>query len=101
MINLRERNQRPEADGGRMGLDLMCLKFRSELHLCLCFTVALYALSTFCGQAQQPAPTLTFLDDGEVRIGMDLALGGAVTFISSKDHPGNIINSADRSEEHT
>ena len=26
---------------------------------------------------------------------MDLALGGAVTFISSKDHPGNIINSAD------
>jgi hypothetical protein len=38
---------------------------------------------------------MTFLDNGEVRIGMDLALGGAVTFISSKDHPGNIINSAD------
>ena len=26
---------------------------------------------------------------------MDLTLGGAVTFISSKEHPGNIINSAD------
>jgi hypothetical protein len=38
---------------------------------------------------------MTFLDNGEVRIGMDLALGGAVTYISSKDHPGNIINSAD------
>jgi hypothetical protein len=38
---------------------------------------------------------MTFLDNGEVRIGMDLALGGAVTFLSSKDHPGNIINSAD------
>ena len=38
---------------------------------------------------------MTFLDNGQVRIGMDLALGGAVTFISSKDHPGNIINSAD------
>ena len=38
---------------------------------------------------------MTFLDNGEVRVGMDLALGGAVTFISSKDHPGNIINSAD------
>lgn len=38
---------------------------------------------------------MTYLDNGEVRIGMDLALGGAVTFISSKDHPGNIINSAD------
>ncbi len=38
---------------------------------------------------------MTFLDNGEVRVGMDLGLGGAVTFISSKDHPGNIINSAD------
>lgn len=38
---------------------------------------------------------MTFLDNGQVRIGMDLSLGGAVTFISSKDHPGNIINSAD------
>jgi len=38
---------------------------------------------------------MTFLDNGQVRIGMDLALGGAVTFISSKDHPVNIINSAD------
>jgi hypothetical protein len=38
---------------------------------------------------------MTFLDNGEVRVGMDLALGGAVTFISSRDHPGNIINSAD------
>ena len=73
----------------------MRMKIRSELHLSLCFAGALCALSTFCGQAQQPAPKITFLDDGEVRIGMDLALGGAVTFISSKDHPGNIINSAD------
>jgi hypothetical protein len=53
-----------------------------------------FVLRTFGGQAL-PAPQMTFLDDGQVRIGMDLALGGAVTFISSKDHPGNIINSAD------
>src|ERR1039457_3634106 len=62
---------------------------------CLCLAMALCALSTFGGQAPMPAPKLTFLDNGEVRIGMDLALGGAVTFISSKEHPGNIINSAD------
>ncbi len=42
-----------------------------------------------------PAPKMSYLDNGEVRIGMDLALGGAVTFISGKGHPGNIINSAD------
>jgi len=42
-----------------------------------------------------PTPQLTYLDNGEVRIGMDLALGGAVTFLSSREHPGNLINSAD------
>jgi hypothetical protein len=42
-----------------------------------------------------PTPRMTYLDNGHVRIGMDLALGGAVTFISGKDHPGNLINSAD------
>jgi hypothetical protein len=73
----------------------MRIQIRLELHLNLFFAFALCVLSAFCGQAKQPAPKLTFLDNGEVRIGMDLALGGAVTFISSKDHPGNIINSAD------
>ena len=56
---------------------------------------ALGLLASGLGQAALPAPNLTFLDNGEVRIGMDLSLGGAVTFLSSKDHPGNIINSAD------
>jgi hypothetical protein len=47
------------------------------------------------GAPSLPAPKMTYLDNGEVRIGMDLALGGAVTFISGKGHPGNLINSAD------
>jgi hypothetical protein len=42
-----------------------------------------------------PEPKMTYLDNGEVRVGMDLALGGAVTFLSSRDHPGNVINGAD------
>ena len=46
-------------------------------------------------QAKLPEPKMTFLDNGQVRVGMDLSLGGAVTYISSKDHPGNIINSSD------
>lgn len=68
---------------------------------------ALTALPAFCvatlflpivataASRPRPEPKMTFLDNGEVRIGMDLALGGAVTFISSRDHPANIINSAD------
>jgi len=47
------------------------------------------------GATSLPAPRMTFLDNGDVRIGMDLALGGAVTFLSGKGHPGNLINSAD------
>jgi hypothetical protein len=47
------------------------------------------------GQPTLPEPRMTFLDNGEVRLGMDLALGGAVTHLSCKDHPGNLINRAD------
>jgi hypothetical protein len=56
--------------------------------------VSVGLLSGFAGQAL-PASQMTSLDNGQVRVGMDLALGGAVTFISSKEHPANIINSAD------
>ena len=58
----------------------------------------LFVLTTSCAVGAESANTgsrMTFLDNGEVRIGMDLNLGGAVTYISSKDHPANIINSAD------
>ncbi len=61
----------------------------------LSIVAATSAVGILAEAASLPAPRMTFLDNGEVRIGMDLALGGAVTYISSKDHPGNIINSAD------
>ena len=66
-----------------------------KLALCRCLVLALFISSSSAAQKPHPKPEMTFLDNGEVRIGMDLALGGAVTFISSKDHPSNIINSAD------
>lgn len=53
------------------------------------------ALGADGGPPALPEPRMTFLDNGEVRVGLDLALGGAVTHLSSKDHPGNLINSAD------
>ncbi len=59
------------------------------------FTFMFFAGSAFGAQRALPPAQMTFLDNGEVRVGMDLALGGAITFISSKDHPKNIINSAD------
>lgn len=57
--------------------------------------IALMALPLAAASRVFPEPQMTYLDNGEVRVGMDLALGGAVTFISSRGHPGNLINSAD------
>ncbi len=54
-----------------------------------------YAASVLAAPSTNAPSQMTFLDNGELRVGMDLSLGGAVTFIASRDHPGNIINSAD------
>jgi len=66
-----------------------------QRNLGLWLALGVGALNVNGGQRSLPAPRMTFLDNGQVRIGMDLALGGAVTYISSREHPGNIINSAD------
>lgn len=66
-----------------------------RLGLFLCCLVGLYPPKGNAESTPRPEPQMVLLDNGQVRIGMDLALGGAVTFISGKDHPGNIINSAD------
>jgi hypothetical protein len=62
----------------------------------LALIIILFCLATTARAGTNlPPPRMTFLDNGEVRIGMDLSLGGAVTFVSSREHPGNIINRAD------
>ena len=66
-----------------------------RVEVCLCFILLLCVASVRGGQPPRPEPQMTFLDNGDVRIGMDLALGGAITHISTKDRSGNIINSAD------
>jgi len=71
------------------------MKIPSKAHFCLRLVLLLGTLRLFGAEMLQLGRGLEFLDNGEVRIGMDMALGGAVTFLSSKSHPGNIINSAD------
>ena len=67
----------------------------SSLHWFTSIAAAFSCLTAFGADPARPESKMAYLDNGQVRIGMDLNLGGAVTFISSKDHPGNIINSAD------
>ena len=45
--------------------------------------------------APRPAADLLTLDNGTVRIGIDRARGGAITWLSWSAHPKNMVNSAD------
>ncbi|MCX6922038.1 MAG: hypothetical protein NT154_02285, partial [Verrucomicrobia bacterium] len=96
MIKIPERASTAlrRARDWRSDADHINMKILHKVQFWLCF-ITLCSVDILAGQALPPEPKMTFLDNGEVRIGMDLGLGGAVTFISSRDHPGNIINSAD------
>ncbi len=97
-LEMEERWRRVPIQCFELSLDTQFPAPRLELMSVLFRLFLVSAFFGLCGQSGQPAlpePKMTFLDNGEVRIGMDLNLGGAVTFLSSKDHPGNLINSAD------
>ncbi|MBI5770345.1 MAG: hypothetical protein HZA93_21395 [Verrucomicrobia bacterium] len=49
----------------------------------------------FAAPAPRPAADLLTLDNGAVRIGIDRARGGAITWLSWPGYPENMINSAD------
>lgn len=53
------------------------------------------AILMHAGEAPRPEPKMSFLDNGTVKIGADLTLGGAITWLSHHDRPNNIINSHD------
>ncbi len=42
-----------------------------------------------------PDAGLSFLDNGRLKIGVDLQLGGAITYLSKSDSEKNLVNSAD------
>ena len=54
------------------------------------FGILFHPAVTGRGATALPAPRMTYLDNGEVRIGMDLALGGAVRFSSGQVHSGDL-----------
>ncbi|MBA3939041.1 MAG: hypothetical protein H0X38_16465 [Planctomycetes bacterium] len=58
--------------------------------------VTIVCLLACAASAAEPLPErMTFLDNGTLRIGMDLNRGGAVTFLEAAARPGNLINSYD------
>jgi hypothetical protein len=55
----------------------------------------LIATTISAGEAVRPEPRMSFLDNGTVRVGADLALGGAITHLSHRERPNNLVNSYD------
>ncbi|MEO7719747.1 MAG: hypothetical protein ABIY70_26370 [Capsulimonas sp.] len=45
--------------------------------------------------ADAVAPRQSFLDNGKVRIGVDLTIGGAITYLSKSNSDVNLVNSSD------
>lgn len=44
------------------------------------------------GRPQRPRPDLKFIENAEMKIGMDRSMGASITWLSWKGHPHNIIN---------
>ncbi len=55
-----------------------------------------YLVSTVVGApASQPRDRISYLDNGVIRLGVDLDLGGAITWLSKSGDPANLVNSHD------
>ena len=62
--------------------------------------LVLAAVSTVClaqgpGRRPRPAENLSCLDNGAIRVGVDLNLGGAITYLAKSGGGRNILNSHD------
>ncbi len=61
---------------------------------CLLFS-AMTALLAVQGAADPPAPHMLMLDNGKIRIGVNLSIGGAITWLSRSGSSVNMVNSHD------
>ena len=65
---------------------------RRFLSISLALWVSLAVVST---HADIPLSRMSYLDNGHIRIGLDLSIGGAITYLSKSGSDVNLINSAD------
>ena len=61
----------------------------------ICAFVLILAGSMQGQPTTQPAPRMGYLDNGQIRIGVDLNLGGAITWLSKSGDTTNLVNSFD------
>ena len=59
--------------------------------LALVFSLALAPVPMHA-RPKRPKPDLKFIENGEIKLGMDRSMGASITWLSWKGHEGNIIN---------
>ncbi|WP_348546997.1 hypothetical protein [Chthoniobacter sp.] len=59
------------------------------------FAVVLAMIGTGHALADRPEPQMSWLDNGTIRLGVDLQIGGAITWLSRSGDTTNLINSFD------
>lgn len=62
--------------------------------LICCFVVVIFCLGLNV-QSSVAEDNLLFIDDGQIRVGIDSRKGAAITWLSSKSYPQNMVNLAD------
>lgn len=70
----------------------------SPLLIILCLTPALIAEDNpdvIAARKLKHVPKMSYLDNGTIKIGVDLNLGGAITYLSLADREANVVNNWD------
>ncbi len=73
--------------------------FNSVLLRILFLMAACIAAVTTCGGKNLPTPRMRYLDNGQLRIGVNLAMGGAITYLAQSRNRINLINHVDLGRE--
>jgi len=63
--------------------------------LIVVYPIGLGVLAAETGQPAPPAENISYLDNGVIRLGVDLRLGGSITYLAESRNKVNMINSHD------
>ncbi|MGC9259507.1 MAG: hypothetical protein ACP5I8_05420 [Phycisphaerae bacterium] len=78
----------------------MVMRIHKPLLFTLMAVVALcVAAVVACNGKSLPAPRMSYLDNGQLRVGVNLAMGGAITYLAQSGGKMNLINHVDLGRE--
>ena len=74
---------------------------QKQVHACVLAGISVLVAGTIgiagapAPKPKRPAPQMSFIDNGVIKLGVDLSLGGAITYLSPSGTDANLINNAD------